>query len=106
MQFPYTAISGELLFDPLWQAIERIGLKVLAVTADGASPNRRLFKIHNPSCGSFTHKVPNPYSTDGRDLLFFFQPTTFIEDSEKLLCKQVSGFMGKFSKSKFKRNLS
>ena len=77
VQFPCTAISGDLLFDPLWQAIERIercGLKVLAVTADGASPNRRLFKIHNPSRGSFTHKVPNPYSTDGRDLLFFSDP--------------------------------
>ena len=105
VQFPCTTISGDLLFDPLWQAVERIercGLKVLGVTADGASPNRRLFKIHNPSPGSFTHKVPNPYSTDGRDLLFFFRPTTFIEDSEKLLCKQVTESMGKFPNSKLK----
>ena len=35
---------------------------------------------------------------------YFFWPTTFTEDSEKLLCKQGSGFMGKFSKSKFKMN--
>lgn len=72
-QFPCTTISGDLLFDPHWRAVERIdrcGLKVLGVTADGASPNCRLFKIHNPSPGSFTHMVPNPYSTDGTDLLF------------------------------------
>ena len=82
VQFPCTAISGDLLFDPLWQAIEcieRCGLKVLAVTADGASPNCRLFKIHSPSHGSFTHKVPNPYSTDGRDLLFFSDPPHLLK---------------------------
>ena len=82
VQFPCTTISGDLLFDPRWQAVERIercGLKVLGVTADGASPNRRLFKIHNPSPGSFTHKVPNPYSTDGRDLLFFSDPPHLLK---------------------------
>ena len=106
MQFPYTAISGELLFDPLWQAIERIGLKVLAVTADGASPNRRLFKIHNPSRGSFTHKVPNPYSTDGRDLLFFSDPPHLLKTVRNCFASKSRALMGKFSKSKIKRNLS
>ena len=85
VQFPCTTISGDLLFDRLCQAIECIeriewcGLKVLAMTADGALPNRHLFKIHNPFPGSFTHKVPDPYSTDGRDLLFFSNPPHLLK---------------------------
>jgi len=73
VQFPRITMTGDLLFDPLWKAIaciERCGLKVLAVTADGASPNHRLFKIHNPFSSDTSHKIKNPYSTNGRDLFF------------------------------------
>jgi len=82
VQFPCATMTGDLLFDPLWKAIariERCGLKVLAVTADGASPNRRLFKIHNPSSSDTSHKVKNPYSTDGRDLFFLSDPPHLLK---------------------------
>ena len=48
-QFPCKDVSGELLFDPFWEAVyclERNGLKVLAATADGASTNRRRHGLH------------------------------------------------------------
>ena len=82
VQFPCASITGDLLFDPLWKAIARIelcGLKVLAMTADGASANRRLFKIHDPFSSSTPHKVPNPYSTDGRDLFFISDPPHLLK---------------------------
>ena len=83
VQFPCASITGDLLFDPVWTAIgriERCGLKVLAMTADGASPNRRLFKIHDPASSNTTpHKVPNPYSTGGRDLFFFSDPPHLLK---------------------------
>ena len=77
VQFPFTtAMSGDLLFDLVWEAIyrlERIQLKVLAITADGASTNRLFFKIHNPNAtrDAITYKVYNPHAPDGRFLYFF-----------------------------------
>ena len=40
-----------------------MGLKVWAATADGASTNRRLMKIHHNRGDDMTHKVINPYVT-------------------------------------------
>ena len=44
VQFPCSKVTGDLMFQPFWEAVRRIeftGLKVLAATADGASTNRR-----------------------------------------------------------------
>ena len=71
-QFPCAAVSGDLLYDPFWEAVcrlERCGFKVVAATADGASSNRRLIKL---LCdGLQNYKVINPYaSPEGRELFF------------------------------------
>ena len=68
-------MSGDQLFDPVWQAIlrlERLGFCVLALTCDGASPNRRLWKLHSQT-DEMIYKVPNPYATD-RQLYFISDP--------------------------------
>ena len=84
-QFPCANLTGDLLFDPLWEAIarlERCALKVLAVTADGASPNRRFLKIHEAKGSKgVTYKVKNPYATDGKNVFFLSDPTPY-EDCE------------------------
>ncbi len=89
-QFPCTSVSGDLLFDPFWEAVnrlERCDFKVLAATADGASTNRRLFKIHNPeaTADDVSYKVFNPYAPEGRFLFVFFRSTPSYQDREKLL---------------------
>ena len=77
VQFPCTTMmSGDLLFDLVWEAIyclERMQLKVLAITADGATTNHLFFKIHNPNAATddITHKVCNPHAPDGWNLYFF-----------------------------------
>ncbi len=52
LKFPYAQFSaknltGDLIFDPFWNVVyhlERCGFKVVAATADGASPNRAFLR--------------------------------------------------------------
>ena len=82
LQYPYVqfacrSVTGEQLFDLFWEAVyrlERMGLRVLAATADGASTNRRLFSLHRQKRGELTYKVHNPYASDIRFLYFFSDP--------------------------------
>ena len=67
-------------------------MQVLGATFDGASVNRRLVKLHTSK--TVLHKVQNVYATDGRDLLFFFGPTTSIENNQKLLGIKKSQSVG------------
>lgn len=83
-QFPFATVSGELLFDPFWEAVRRlemIGLKVVAATADGASTNRRLMKIHRTHCkrGEVVYKVVNPYAPEKRYLYFISDPPHLLK---------------------------
>ena len=50
-QFPCSSLSGDIIFPLVWKCIERLescGFKVIALTADGASCNRKFFKMHCP----------------------------------------------------------
>ena len=50
VQFAVASLSGDLMVDPVWEAISRLerqGIRVLALTCDGASANRRLWKLHS-----------------------------------------------------------
>ena len=63
LQFPYAAfpcsvISGNTPFPLVWEAVRRLeglGFKVLALVADGASPNQKFSKLNGePEKGSNT----------------------------------------------------
>ena len=61
-QFPCASVTGDLLFDPFWEAVSRLehcGLKVLALTCDGASVNRHLFSVARDRGGELM-KTPTP----------------------------------------------
>ena len=89
-QFPCTALSGEHMYDPVWEAVSRLelcGFKVLALTCDGLAANRRLFRLHNPDAGADeVYKVPNPYAEDGRDLYFIADPPHLIKTVRNAWC--------------------
>ena len=75
--FPTAGIASVNLFEILWQAVElleRCDFTVVFQTADGASPNRSYFHMHqNPASASeVTHKAINPYSATGGKAIFFF----------------------------------
>ena len=79
-KFPCTSVTGDLLFDPFWEAVsrlERCGIKVMALTCDGASTNRRLFKLHQ-SGKQLVHKVVNPFDTK-RFVYFFSDPPHLLK---------------------------
>ena len=78
---------GDSLFPIVWEAIkntEECGLKVIAVTADGASPNRNFFKMHQASkkSGEIVYKTPNPYSLDSRDIYFMSDVPHLVKSTQ------------------------
>ena len=78
-QFPIASPKGSDLFPLIWRAIDRLecnDIKVLGVTCDGASINRRLLKLYGDS---YTYKTPNIYSSDSRPLLFFIDPPHLLK---------------------------
>ena len=72
--FPTSSVTGDQLFDSVWEAVERlerIGLKVMAITADGAGPNRKFFRLHSTPNSDVCYKTTNPYTIESRPLYFF-----------------------------------
>ena len=83
-QFSSKDITGDLMFDPFWDVVyhlERCGSKVVAATADGASPNRALLRIHFPKEAreEYLYRTPNPFSTDNRLIYFFSDPPHLLK---------------------------
>ena len=71
--FPTKDVAGDHLFSVIWEAIERIerlGLKVVALTADGGSPNRKFFRMHTKSSES-SYRTRNVYAAEERFSLIF-----------------------------------
>ena len=74
IQFPCNKVTGDVLFQPFWEAVRRIeflGLKVVATTADGASTNRHFFRLHDLSSNTMPHMTENPYASEERHIYFF-----------------------------------
>eukprot|EP00731_Ephydatia_muelleri_P018846 Em0011g886a len=79
-QFATTSLTGDQLIDPIWSAVarlERCGFNVLGITADGASSNRRFFKIHEKQSHLDT-KIVNPHAPE-RSIFFFSDPPHLIK---------------------------
>ena len=79
LHFPYAhfatsdKFSGENLFLIMWEAIERLerlGFKVVALTGDGASQNRKFLKMHAKPDDELCYKTNNPYTDEDRYIYF------------------------------------
>ena len=72
-QFPCASLSADIIFPLVWDCIKRLetcGFKVLACTADGASCNRKFFKMNNPAA-PLAYKTVNVFSDEKRPDFFF-----------------------------------
>ena len=75
-QYPLTDLSAELLYPIVWEAIknlESVDFKVISLTGDKASVNRKFFRMHRlkkSKSDDVTYKVRNPYSTDDHFIYF------------------------------------
>lgn len=79
VQFANNTLTGDVLMEPLWEAIFRLGLAVLTLTCDGASSNRRLWKLHTSDTGDeLQYKVPNVFAPE-RSLYFFCDPPHLLK---------------------------
>ena len=77
-QFPTRGVTADKLFPIVWDAVrnlEECGLMVMVITCDGASPNRKFFKMHKAARKphEVVCKTINPFSEDKRDIFFLFQ---------------------------------
>ena len=69
--FATRSVTADIIFSIVWEAVrilEGSGLKVLCITADGASQNRKFFRMHDKKAG-IVYKTPNPFSEDERWLI-------------------------------------
>ncbi|XP_072047274.1 uncharacterized protein [Amphiura filiformis] len=84
-QFPTANTKSDEIFALCWRAIEILemaGLKVLSITCDGASINRRFFDLHGegyPEQRKPVHSSPNPYAEQKRDIYFMSDPPHLIK---------------------------
>ena len=86
--FATEGVTGDLLYPIIWEGIrivESTGLKVLAITADGASPNRKFFRMHRLSKDVVVYKTKNVYASDDRDVYFFSDPPHLIKTARNCL---------------------
>ncbi|SMN01853.1 hypothetical protein SPONN_126 [uncultured Candidatus Thioglobus sp.] len=101
LEFPYAhfgteGATGDFLFPIIWDAIrqlECIGLKVICVTGDGASPNRKFFRMHGEK-GAITYKTHNPFADpkENRPLFFVSDPPHLVKTTRN--CWSHSGYNG------------
>lgn len=102
LKFPYVhfatrGISADSLFPIVWEAVQRLescGMNVMAFCCDGASPNRKFYKMHGTSSG-LTYKTPNPFCK-GREIFFICDVPHLIKTTRN--CWATS-FANKYSRA-------
>ena len=79
-------------FHCFWRAVgilENINLKVIAATADGASPNRKCFRMHEPVDGNagedVVYRTKNIRMEDKRLIYFFAHVPRLIKTTRNCL---------------------
>ena len=92
--FPSKSITGDALFLIIWEAVERlerIGFKVLVVTGDGASANRRFMSFHGQKTDvrNPIYKTRNPFTKEKREVYFMSDPPHLMKTARN--CWSHSG---------------
>lgn len=79
--YPSLGVTSSELLPIVWEVVrfvETTGLKVIAITADGAAPNRRFFRMHGNGNG-LVYKVKNIYAADERYIYFISDPPHLVK---------------------------
>lgn len=98
MEFPYAhfaiqGVTADYLYPIMWEAIrvlEADSVNVLCITADGASPNRKFFRMHKDL--NVPHKTKNPYAKEDSCVYFISYPPHLIKTVHN--CWSHSGASG------------
>ncbi len=65
------------------ESLEKLGFKVLVVTADGATPNRIFFRMRMQSQGELCYKTENPYADEKRYVYFMSDVPHLLKTTRK-----------------------
>ena len=80
--FATEGITADYLYPILWKAVQllevHVNLHVLFITCDGASSNRRFFRLHGPNLDNVVYHTPNPYA-ENRNVYFISDPPHLIK---------------------------
>ncbi|XP_038052534.1 uncharacterized protein LOC119725265 [Patiria miniata] len=77
--YPSLGVSSHQLYPCMWEAImllEAAGFSVRGLVSDGASPNRKFYRMHGPR-EEFLHSTPHPATNN--QLYFFCDPPHLIK---------------------------
>ena len=88
-------ISQQEVLQVIWEAVRRLeanGIKVLSITSDGASSNRKFFRMHHDKNdpNTFMYKGLNLYSDDHRWVYFFSDPPHLLKTIRNCWCNSGS----------------
>ncbi len=101
--FATSSLTSSQLFTVFWRAVAilemRCKLAVVVATADGASANRRFFKMHEDmneiNEKDVVHKVRNLYAED-RDIFFFSDAPHVLKTNRNCLFNSGSGLHSRY----------
>jgi len=102
--FATTTVSAAQLFTLLWKAVSILelscNLKVLAVTCDGASTNRKMFKMHfkmnvDQNNQDVVYKTKNLIRPD-RFIYFIADQPHLLKTARNCLANSGSGSMSRY----------
>jgi len=103
--FATTGANSSQIFSLFWKAVSILELschlKVLAVTCDGASANRKFFNLHSrmqdtDSDDDIVYKTRNLYSNDGRFIHFIADMPHLIKTARNCLASSGAGKMTRY----------
>ena len=101
--FATTVATSYQIFNIFWRAVailEKIQLKVIAATADGASSNRKFFRMHKGLEGDSTESVVYRskyiHSNENRFIYFFADALHLIKTARNCLSNSGSGRATRF----------
>ena len=101
--FATTVATSYQIFNIFWRAVailEKIQLKVIAATADGASSNRKFFRMHKGLEGdskeSVVYRSKNIHSNENRFIYFFADAPHLIKTARNCLSNSGSGRATRF----------
>ena len=89
IQYPAASVKEEHIFPLMRQVIKHLtvlGLRVMTITCDRVSDNRKMFAMFN-SDADLSYKTVNVYTKD-RDEIFFISDPPHAQNYSKLLCKR------------------
>ena len=101
--FATTGITAFQIFPLFWKTVnilENMNLKVIAATADGASPNRKFFRMHKPLDGdaekAVVYRTLNLFSSEKRYIYFFSDAPHLIKTVRNCLSNSGSNRCTRF----------